>query len=125
MPPESSSDVKFEIGHVLFIDIVGYSKLLINQQSEQLECRKYLRKRSRPRCFPGRAKRRHLACWLAIGLLCFPAACEAAFFERSAGQFLILTKEVSYRTDLSAGASLEQVLTSSGAWVSQADKPFP
>jgi TolB-like protein/class 3 adenylate cyclase/Flp pilus assembly protein TadD len=27
-----SSDVKFEIGHVLFIDIVGYSKLSINQQ---------------------------------------------------------------------------------------------
>ncbi len=24
MPAESSSDVKFEIGHVLFIDIVGY-----------------------------------------------------------------------------------------------------
>jgi len=37
MPPESSAEVKFEIGHVLFIDIVGYSKLLINQQSEQLE----------------------------------------------------------------------------------------
>src|ERR1700719_4624951 len=37
MSAESSSDVKFEIGHVLFIDIVGYSKLLINQQSEQLE----------------------------------------------------------------------------------------
>ncbi|HST29691.1 MAG TPA: tetratricopeptide repeat protein [Chthoniobacterales bacterium] len=31
------SDVKFEIGHVLFIDIVGYSKLLINQQSEQIQ----------------------------------------------------------------------------------------
>jgi len=30
-PTESSSDVKFEIGHVLFIDIVGYSKLLINE----------------------------------------------------------------------------------------------
>jgi hypothetical protein len=29
--------VKFEIGHVLFIDIVGYSKLLINEQSEQLQ----------------------------------------------------------------------------------------
>ncbi|MGC1320626.1 MAG: adenylate/guanylate cyclase domain-containing protein [Candidatus Udaeobacter sp.] len=29
--------MKFEIGHVLFIDIVGYSKLLINQQSELLE----------------------------------------------------------------------------------------
>ena len=35
--PESSSDVKFEIGHVLFIDIVGYSKLLINEQSEQIQ----------------------------------------------------------------------------------------
>jgi TolB-like protein/class 3 adenylate cyclase len=36
-PTESSPDVKFEIGHVLFIDIVGYSKLLINEQSEQLD----------------------------------------------------------------------------------------
>src|SRR6201982_792862 len=34
---ESSADVKLEIGHVLFIDIVGYSKLLINEQSEQLQ----------------------------------------------------------------------------------------
>src|SRR5258707_11100106 len=32
----SPADLKFEIGHVLFIDIVGYSKLLINEQSEQL-----------------------------------------------------------------------------------------
>ena len=37
MPSESSSDLKFEIGHVLFIDIVGYSKLLINEQSEQIQ----------------------------------------------------------------------------------------
>ena len=37
MPPDSSSEVKFEIGHVLFIDIVGYSKLLITDQSEQLQ----------------------------------------------------------------------------------------
>ena len=37
MPSASSSDVKFEIGHVLFIDIVGYSKLLINEQSEQMQ----------------------------------------------------------------------------------------
>src|SRR5258707_212032 len=34
MPSDHSSDVKFEIGHVLFIDIVGYSKLLISEQSE-------------------------------------------------------------------------------------------
>src|SRR5438128_7974210 len=37
MPPESASDVKFEIGHVLFMDIVGYSKLLINEQSQQIQ----------------------------------------------------------------------------------------
>src|SRR6478672_8965886 len=37
MPADSSSDVKFEIGHVLFIDIVGYSKLLITEQSDQLQ----------------------------------------------------------------------------------------
>jgi class 3 adenylate cyclase len=37
MPSECSSDVKFEIGHVLFIDIVGYSKLLINEQSAQIQ----------------------------------------------------------------------------------------
>src|SRR5437899_560102 len=37
MPAERSSDVEFEIGHVLFIDIVGYSKLLINEQSEQIQ----------------------------------------------------------------------------------------
>ena len=28
MPPDHSADVKFEVGHVLFIDIVGYWKLL-------------------------------------------------------------------------------------------------
>src|ERR1043166_3521756 len=33
----SASELKFEIGHVLFIDIVGYSKLLINEQSEQIQ----------------------------------------------------------------------------------------
>jgi len=36
-PSEQSADIKFEIGHVLFIDIVGYSKLLINEQSEQIQ----------------------------------------------------------------------------------------
>src|SRR5437764_1861244 len=37
MGAESSADVKLQIGHVLFIDIVGYSKLLINEQSEQIQ----------------------------------------------------------------------------------------
>src|SRR6266550_1427540 len=36
MTSERSPDAKFEIGHILFIDIVGYSKLLINEQSEQI-----------------------------------------------------------------------------------------
>src|SRR5205085_8560010 len=36
-PMPSWSELKFEIGHVLFIDIVGYSKLLINEQSEQIQ----------------------------------------------------------------------------------------
>ncbi|MDX6528850.1 MAG: hypothetical protein QOH41_1140, partial [Blastocatellia bacterium] len=31
------SELKFEIGHVLFIDIVGYSKLNIHEQSEQIQ----------------------------------------------------------------------------------------
>src|SRR5438874_2874370 len=33
----SEADVKFEIGHVLFIDIVGYSKLLIHEQLKYLQ----------------------------------------------------------------------------------------
>jgi adenylate cyclase len=36
-PSEQSADIKFEIGHVLFIDIVGYSKLLINEQRDQIQ----------------------------------------------------------------------------------------
>src|SRR6266481_3549316 len=37
MLSEHPPDVKFEIGHVLFIDIVGYSMLLITEQSEQIQ----------------------------------------------------------------------------------------
>src|ERR671930_362377 len=37
MSADTASEVKFEIGHVLYIDIVGYSNLLITRQSEQLE----------------------------------------------------------------------------------------
>ncbi len=36
MPSEFGPDVKFEIRHVLFIDIVGYTKLLIHEQTEHL-----------------------------------------------------------------------------------------
>jgi TolB-like protein/Flp pilus assembly protein TadD len=36
MPSDQSADVKFEIGHVLFIDIVGYSKLLLEEQNERV-----------------------------------------------------------------------------------------
>src|SRR6266849_1642147 len=37
MSTEVKKEIQLEIGHVLFIDIVGYSKLLINEQSEQLQ----------------------------------------------------------------------------------------
>jgi adenylate cyclase len=37
MPEEQKSKLRLEIAHVLFIDIVGYSKLLISEQSELLE----------------------------------------------------------------------------------------
>ena len=37
MSAESKPELQLEIGHVLFIDIVGYSKLLINEQSEALK----------------------------------------------------------------------------------------
>src|SRR5215469_11923334 len=36
MSAESKAAVRLEIGHVLFIDIVGYSRLLISEQSELL-----------------------------------------------------------------------------------------
>src|SRR6266481_7064888 len=35
--PEVKPEIRLEIGHVLFIDIVGYSKLLINEQSEHMQ----------------------------------------------------------------------------------------
>src|SRR5712664_3818096 len=37
MSAEVKKEIQLEIGHVLFIDIVGYSKLLISEQSEQLQ----------------------------------------------------------------------------------------
>ncbi|HEU5247067.1 MAG TPA: tetratricopeptide repeat protein [Candidatus Udaeobacter sp.] len=37
MPTDSELDLQLEIGHVLLIDIVGYSKLLITEQRERLQ----------------------------------------------------------------------------------------
>ncbi len=37
MAAEIEKEIQLEIAHVLFIDIVGYSKLLINEQTEQIE----------------------------------------------------------------------------------------
>src|SRR5438105_8783718 len=36
MPPDSEDNLRLEIGHVLFIDLVDYSKLLIEEQKERL-----------------------------------------------------------------------------------------
>ena len=35
--PEAPANFELEIAHVLFIDVVGYSKLLINEQREILD----------------------------------------------------------------------------------------
>src|SRR5438309_374153 len=37
VPLESDDNLRLEIGHVLFIDIVGYSKLLITERREQMQ----------------------------------------------------------------------------------------
>src|SRR6187200_30355 len=36
MAADATKEIQFEIGHVLFIDIVGYSQLLIEEQKERL-----------------------------------------------------------------------------------------
>ena len=48
MLSEHSSDVKFEIGHVLFIDIVGNSKLLVTEQSERIQTLKEIVRGTEP-----------------------------------------------------------------------------
>jgi hypothetical protein len=40
MSPETTKEIQLEIGHVSFIDIVGYYKLLVNEQSKQSALRK-------------------------------------------------------------------------------------
>ena len=37
MPAERKPDLHLEIAHVLFIDVVGYSKLLVDEQTETLQ----------------------------------------------------------------------------------------
>ena len=36
MASDTEDNLRFEIGHVLFLDLVGYSKLLIDEQKEHL-----------------------------------------------------------------------------------------
>jgi hypothetical protein len=37
MPAESETSVRLQIGHVLFMDLVGYSTLLLDEQRQYLE----------------------------------------------------------------------------------------
>lgn len=37
MPPESGTSVRLQIGHVLFMDLVGYSRLLLDEQRQYVE----------------------------------------------------------------------------------------
>ena len=47
MMATASPELKFEIGHVHFLDVAGYSKLFITEQSEQLRRLKDTVRRSR------------------------------------------------------------------------------
>src|ERR1700755_183471 len=42
MPADVKHEIRLQIGHVLFIDIVDYSKLLMHQQTAQLEILKQI-----------------------------------------------------------------------------------
>ena len=37
MSAESTSDLQLQIAHLLLIDVVGYSKLLVNEQIETMQ----------------------------------------------------------------------------------------
>ena len=52
MAAEGKKEIVLEIAHVLFIDIVSYSKLLITEQSEQRqELKQIVRRTERRFCF--------------------------------------------------------------------------
>ena len=56
MPSDRSPDVKFDIGHVLFLDIVGGSKLNIDEQSDpardaESDCPQHMFDRDEPSAF--------------------------------------------------------------------------
>jgi hypothetical protein len=52
MAAEVKKEIALEIAHVLFIDIVSYSKVLITEQSEQLqELKQIVRGTERRFCF--------------------------------------------------------------------------
>jgi len=50
MPAEVKKEIQLEIAHVLFIDIVGYSKLLTNEQWSLLEADRRQSRRRQNRC---------------------------------------------------------------------------
>ena len=50
-PAEAEPDLPLEIAHILLIDVVGYSKLLLNEQIELLQ--ELNRNRARDRMFSG------------------------------------------------------------------------
>ena len=37
MPTEAKKEIELEIAHVLFLDIVGYSKLSVNEQHARVD----------------------------------------------------------------------------------------
>ncbi|HVU25140.1 MAG TPA: adenylate/guanylate cyclase domain-containing protein [Opitutus sp.] len=61
----------------------------------------------------------------AVALLGLPLLAHANFFERSAGKFQTLEREVEYRTDLPKDTTIGAVLARKDGWVAQSTTPLP
>ena len=67
MPAETKKEIELEIAYVLFLDIVGYSKLVIDEQRRLLELLNQIVRRDRtvPRC--GGKRPANYGCRLVTG----------------------------------------------------------
>ena len=103
MPEEQKGKLRLEIAHVLFIDIVGYSKLLISEQSELLEqLKEMVRKSPEAQTADSEGK--------LIRLATGEARVRAAFEAARAQQEKIVQAQPDYGPTLCVLAMIDAVL---------------
>ena len=61
---------------------------------------------------------------LGILLLLFPAAAHSSFLFVGTGKIQVLTDEVSYRMEDGAVRNIDQAISATSGWTSQAEKPY-